>query len=102
MVFSGQVFLAEKSATDNILFLNHYKVMSDYYSSPQRAAEESRHGKAISDRVSVTDSRGKRVLAQLVYEKGDYYLSYAGAKSLKLRDVEYFSIIDRTTRWRPL
>lgn len=73
-----------------------------YYSSPQRAAEESRHGKAITDRISITDSHGKRVLGQVVYEKGDYYLSYAGVRSLKIRDVEYHSIIDNTARWRPL
>lgn len=76
--------------------------MADYYTNPRRAAEESRHSKAISDRVSIIDSRGKRVLAQVIYEKGDYYLSYAGVKSLKVRDVEYFSIIDKTARWRPL
>lgn len=76
--------------------------MADYYSNPQRAAEESRHGKAITDRVPIIDSRGKRCLAQVIYEKGDYYLSYAGVKSLKVRDVEYFSIIDKTKRWRPL
>lgn len=56
----------------------------------------------MSDRVSVVDSHGKKVLAQVIYEKGDYYLSYAGAKSLRVRDTEYFSIVDRISKWRPV
>lgn len=73
-----------------------------YYDNPRRAAEESKLNKAMSDRVSVIDNRGHIVLAQIVFEKGKYYLSYAGIKSLKIRDVEYHSLIDKVTKWRPL
>lgn len=72
-----------------------------YYTNPQRAAEESRWGKALSDRVRV-DVKGRSVLAQIVYSRGDYQLTYAGLKSVPIRGTEYFSIVDSVKRWKPL
>ena len=72
-----------------------------YYTNPQRAAEESRWGKALSDRVRV-NVKGHSVLAQIVYFRGDYQLTYAGLKNVPIRGTEYFSIVDSVKRWKPL
>lgn len=68
-----------------------------YYSSPQRAAEESRHGKAITDRISITDSHGKRVLGQVVYEKD--YIVLRLNKHTDMIGVEYYKGDSSLDNW---
>lgn len=74
----------------------------NYYDNPQRAAEESRTGRALSkERFSVV-YEGRKVMAQLLYEKGDYRLTFAGLPLTSVRGTPYFQLIDRCREWRPM
>lgn len=78
--------------------------MADYYTNPQRAAEESRQGKAVSDRVRLTIG-GHAVLGQIVYSRGDYSFTYAGLKTVPIRELDkryITSCIDNIRKWKPL
>ena len=73
-----------------------------YYSNPQRAAEESRRGIAISkDRYPVV-YEGRRVMANVIYEHGDYRLTFAGKPLTTVRGTPYFHLIDSCRAWRPM
>lgn len=73
-----------------------------YYSNPQRAAEESRSGRALSrDRYPVI-YEGRKVMAQILYEKGDYRLTFAGKPLTSVRGTPYFHLIDNCRAWRPM
>lgn len=73
-----------------------------YYDSPIRAAEMSRTHRAMSrDRYSVI-YEGRKVMANLLYEKGDYRLTFAGLPLTTVRGTEYFHLVDRCRSWRPL
>lgn len=73
-----------------------------FYESAIRAAEESRTHRAKSRyRVRVLH-RGKPVLAQILYEKGDYKLTFAGLMLTKVEGTPYFDIIDRVKEWVPV
>lgn len=71
------------------------------YSSAIRAAEESRTHRAASKRVRVL-YKGKPVLAQILYEKGDYRLTFAGLMLTTIKDTPYYSLIDKVKEWYPV
>lgn len=73
-----------------------------YYDSPIRAAEASRTHRAVSrDKYSVIWN-SKKVMAQILYEKGDFRLTFAGLPLTSVRFTEYFHLIDKCKAWRPL
>lgn len=73
-----------------------------YYESPIRAAEESRTGRAASRMRYPVIYQGKKVLAQIIYSKGDYKLTFAGLPGTEVRWVPTHAIIDRIKDWRPM
>ncbi len=76
--------------------------MDMYYESPIRAAENSRTHRALSkDRYPVVWNN-KKVMAQILYEKGGYRLTFAGLPLTSIRFTEYFHLIDACKAWRPL
>lgn len=78
--------------------------MAEYYTNPQRAAEESKHNKAISSQVRLTVD-GHVVLGQVVYNRGDFAFTYAGLKTVPIRNLDrgyVTSIIDNVHKWKPL
>ena len=76
--------------------------MAQYFEDPQRAAEYSRTHRALSkDRYPVI-YEGRRVMANLLYENGDYRLTFAGMPLTTVRGTPYCSLIDRCRYWRPM
>ena len=45
---------------------------------------------------------GRRVMANLLYENGDYRLTFAGMPLTTVRGTPYYSLIDRCRYWRPM
>lgn len=73
-----------------------------YYDSPIRAAENSRTHRALSkDRYPVI-YKDKKVMAQILYEKGDYRLTFAGLPLTSVRFTDFFHLIDKCKAWRSL
>ena len=73
-----------------------------YFNNPIRAAENSRTHRAMSrDRFNV-EYEGKKVVAQVIYEKGDYRLTFAGMILTSVRGTPYLHLVDRGRDWKPL
>ena len=73
-----------------------------YFSSPIRAAENSRQGKAMSRYRYPMEVNGKKVLAQIIYHKGDYFMTYAGLPNTMIRFSKPNGFLDRCREWRPM
>ena len=73
-----------------------------YYTSPVRAAEESRQGKAMSRHRYTIIVDGKRVEGQIVYHKGSYCMTYAGLPNTPIRHVKPDPYLDKCREWRPM
>ncbi len=74
-----------------------------YFSSPIRAAEESRQGKAMSRYRYPLQINGKKVLAQIIYHKGEYLVTYAGLPNTAIRFEKPSSgMLDNIREWRPM
>lgn len=71
------------------------------FDSAIRAAEESRTHRAASQRVRVI-YKGKPVLGQIIYEKGDYRLTFAGLMLTSIKDTPYKDLIDKIKEWYPV
>lgn len=71
------------------------------FDSAIRAAEESRTHRAASQRVRVI-YKGKPVLGQIIYEKGDYRLTFAGLMLTSIKDTPYKDLIDKVKEWYPV
>ena len=71
------------------------------FDSAIRAAEESRTHRAASQRVRVI-YKGKPVLGQIIYEKGDYRLTFAGLMLTSIKDTPYKDVIDKVNEWYPV
>ena len=71
------------------------------FDSALRAAEESRTHRAASQRVRVI-YKGKPVLGQIIYEKGDYRLTFAGLMLTSIKDTPYKDLIDKVKEWYPV
>lgn len=71
------------------------------FDSAIRAAEESRTHRATSQRVRVI-YKGKPVLGQIIYEKGDYRLTFAGLMLTSIKDTPYKDLIDKVKEWYPV
>lgn len=71
------------------------------FDSAIRAAEESRTHRAASQRVRVI-YKGKPVLGQIIYEKGDYRLTFAGLMLTSIKDTPYKDLIDKVKGWYPV
>ena len=71
------------------------------FDSAIRAAEESRTHRAASQRVRVI-YKGKPVLGQIIYEKGDYRITIAGLMLTSIKDTPYKDLIDKVKEWYPV
>ena len=71
------------------------------FDSAIRAAEESRTHRAASQRVRVI-YKGKPVLGQIIYEKGDSRLTFAGLMLTSIKDTPYKDLIDKVKEWYPV
>lgn len=74
----------------------------EYYDKPERAAEMSRTHRALSKERFKVDYHGRQVLGQILYERGDYRLTFAGLVLTTVRDTPYFHLVDKCTRWKAL
>ena len=72
------------------------------YDNPIRAAENSRQGKAISDRRFSVIVGNKKVQAQVIWSKGDYHLTYAGLMNTEIRFSNVRDFVDKVKKWRPM
>ena len=71
------------------------------FDSAIRAAEESRTHRAKSQRFNII-YKGKPVVGQIIYEKGDYKLTFAGLILTSIRDTPYKHLIDKVKEWSPV
>ena len=74
-----------------------------YYSSPIRAAENSRQGKAMSRyRVNLIIN-GKKILGNIIYHRGEYLVTWAGMPNTAIRfEKPSTAMIDSIREWRPM
>lgn len=49
-----------------------------------------------------TEVDGKKVLAQIIYHKGDYYMTYAGLPNTMIRFSKPNSFLEQCREWRPM
>ena len=73
-----------------------------YYENPVRAAEESRQGKAMSRYRYDMIVDGRKVQAQIIYHRGQYYMTYAGLPNTMIRFSNPKPFLDRCREWKPM